>query len=499
MLASCATPSTFGPVSALPGSGVAAQSASRTAVVGASAPVCGQTALSLSQLEGCIVETSLWSHLSQLQTIAEAHRGTLGHPSRDTGTPGYRASVDYVRGLMQQAGYTVSVQQYNYLATSVSSAELASPSKQYALERDYFVARRSGAGTLTAPVDAAADGCAASDFGSFTRGHIALIERGTCAFETEVDNAQAAGASAVVVYARPGDAAYEAKITDPASIPVIGVASNALGEELLAQVRSGGAPSLHIDVKTHTQTGIDYNLIADSPYGNTAHTFVVEGHLDAIYGEGILDNGSGSITILDIALALAKTPTTNHLRFIWFGGEELGLLGSHYYTKHLTQPQRSQISFDLDADVTATPNYDILIADPAFAPNVSHFPPNVVPHSYVGTQDFANYFKSIGVASQSANFGNAGTDSNSFSLIGIPNTGILTNQDCCKKQWEVNIWGGFRGNYEGTIPSFNGGCVDQPHRWCDNLDNNDPFIFELVSKAVAAVTYELANDPSLGS
>jgi hypothetical protein len=36
-----------------------------------------------------------------------------------------------------------------------------------------------------------------------------------------------------------------------------------------------------------------------------------------------------------------------------------------------------------------------------------------------------------------------------------------------------------------------------PHRWCDNLSNNDPFVFELVSKGVAAVTLKLANDESL--
>jgi hypothetical protein len=55
------------------------------------------------------------------------------------------------------------------------------------------------------------------------------------------------------------------------------------------------------------------------------------------------------------------------------------------------------------------------------------------------------------------------------------------------------LWGGFRGNYEGKVPSFNGGCVDYPNRWCDNLYNNDPFMFELISKSVAFVTYKLAN------
>ena len=75
----------------------------------------------------------------------------------------------------------------------------------------------------------------------------------------------------------------------------------------------------------------------------------------------------------------------------------------------------------------------------------------------------------------------------------MPNTGILTEQDCCKHTWETKLWGGFLGNYEGNVPSHDGGCVDRPHRWCDNLSNNDPFVLELASKAVAYVTFELAN------
>ena len=143
--------------------------------------------------------------------------------------------------------------------------------------------------------------------------------------------------------------------------------------------------------------------------------------------------------------------------------------------------------------MTATPNFDYLIADPAEAPNVDQFPPNVVPESKIGNQFFEDYFKSVNVPAQSAWFGNQGTDSNAFSLIGIPNTGILTQQNCCKKSWEVAIWGGTTGNYEGKIPGSDGGCVDLPRRWCDNLSNNDPVVLERASKATAYVVFNLAN------
>ena len=101
---------------------------------------------------------------------------------------------------------------------------------------------------------------------------------------------------------------------------------------------------------------------------------IIEGHLDSIFGAGMLDNASGSTTILEVALKLAKTATRNRLRYIWFGGEELGLLGSEYYTQHLSSAERKLIAFDLDADVTATPNYDMYVADPATSCNSIDFP-----------------------------------------------------------------------------------------------------------------------------
>ena len=41
--------------------------------------------------------------------ISDQNPGTDGHGNRDTGTPGYRASVDYVAGRMRQAGYAVTI------------------------------------------------------------------------------------------------------------------------------------------------------------------------------------------------------------------------------------------------------------------------------------------------------------------------------------------------------------------------------------------------------
>src|SRR3982750_4096884 len=62
---------------------------------------------------------------------------------------------------------------------------------------------------------------------------------------------------------------------------------------------------------------------------------------------------------------------------------------------------------------------------------------------------------------------------------------------------EVDLFGGLLGNYEGNLGSFDGGCVDNPFRWCDNLDNNDPNVLTLVSKDFAYSVAKMANNTSV--
>ncbi len=478
-----------------------------------------------AKLVACIQQAALYGHLVAFQRISDRNPGPDGHGNRDTGQPGYEASVDYVAGLVSQAGYRVTVQPYDFTAFSVvGSPAFVADGRGYRLGEDWYVARLSGHGAVTAPLrpvgqiatgagETPGGGCAPADFAGFPSGDIALIQRGGCDLDAKAANARAAGAAGVIIFnydgatdppnakalARP-NVAYPANLQAPAAIPVVAVASYAVGADLYRRYRAGAAPVARLDIQTRIDPKkVDYNLIADSPFGDPDHVVVVEGHLDSIFGAGILDNASGSATILEIALKLARTPTRNQLRYIWFGGEEIGLLGSKYYTRTLAPAELRRIVFDLDADVTATPNYAILVADPQFADAVDRFPRNVVPASRRGNQYFFDYFRARGFPIRSAPFGNDGTDSKSFALVGVPDSGILTQQDCCKSKKEVAVWGGFRGNYEGAIPSFNGGCVDRPHRWCDNLANNSAYVLEFISKGFAYATFKLANDASLGS
>ena len=224
---------------------------------------------------------------------------------------------------------------------------------------------------------------------------------------------------------------------------------------------------------------------------------VIDAHLDAIYGAGMLDNASGSATILDIARMMKNVNPLNHLRFIWFGGEEIGLLGSKYYVDNLSPSELSHIGYDLDADVTATPNYTIGVLDPAG------------PDLFTGT-----VLADLPEPRLQGVDGRTGSDDLVLRLDRAQPRAVLAGwnrRDQLQRRWNPRQRRAdgtgllqdpgrgqpvrrYLGNFEGNLGTFDGGCVDNPFRWCDNLSNNDPNVLEFMSKGFANAVVQMAFD-----
>jgi hypothetical protein len=296
-------------------------------VEGATAPSAAACAsrsnYTAAQLLPCVRTDELWSYMQAFQAIADANPGPDGHPSRNSGEPGYRASVDYVANLMQQWGYTVTIQPYtfDYFAyQGVPSLSENSPTaRSYTLVTDWNPGKSTGqttadlqpvAGTVIPPVGGSTSGCDPSNFSGFVAGRIALIQRGTCTFSQKIANAQDAGASGVIIFNEGNTPARSGVFNGSlSSVPTIPVAftSFAIGQDLYNQYQSAVTnstplPNMSLSVQgIHDPNRLDWNVIAESKAGDPNHVVVVDAHLDAIYGAGMLDNASGSATILDIA------------------------------------------------------------------------------------------------------------------------------------------------------------------------------------------------------
>ena len=456
---------------------------------------------STSRLTDAVTSDGVMQHLVAFQQIADANDGT-----RASGTPGYDASIDYVKGLLDDAGYVTEVQPFSFDAfTEFEDATLSvAGDDPYVYLEDFYTMSYSGSGDVSGPLvpvdlalaDSASStsGCEAEDFDGFTAGGIAVIQRGACSFATKALNAENAGAVGAIVFNQGNSSETEdrkalfggtlgegyAGADGEGGIPVVS-ASYAAGERLIASEGDTADLMVDADVVT-TETA---NLIAETPTGRDSQVVMAGAHLDSVEeGPGIEDNGTGSATILEIALQMAEQGITpkNKVRFAWWGAEEAGLVGSYEYTGNLTKDEAKVIEAYLNFDMVGSPNYVRFIYDG----DGSDF--NLVgPNGSDGIEKtFADWFASQGLASTETEFSGR-SDYAGFIDRGIPAGGLFTGAEVTKTDEQVATYGGVAG------ASFDP-CY---HQACDSLtpieDGADPELYEALDGAFDlpdALTYD---------
>ncbi len=225
-------------------------------------------------------------------------------------------------------------------------------------------------------------------------------------------------------------------------------------------------------LQTFTSSGATgYNLIADWPGGDPNSVLMAGAHLDSVSsGAGMNDNGSGSAAVLETALAVsrAQLQPTKHLRFGWWGAEELGLVGSKYYVNQLPTTERSKFSGYLNFDMIGSPNpgYFVYDDDPAIE------------------KTFKDYFAGIGVPTEIETEGDGRSDHASFKNVGIPVGGLFTGASRTKSSTQAQKWGGTAGQ------AFDR-CY---HSSCDTTSNINDTALDRNSDAIAHAVWTLGTE-----
>ena len=260
-----------------------------------------------SKLLPCIQTDELMAHMQAFQAIADANPGPDGMPSRNSGEPGYKASADYVKKVMEDAGYNVTIQTYKFFYFAYTALpvfkEISPTSHDFAVTGEFNPGQSTGSTTADlqpaggiiippTPTPSSSSGCTAADFAGFVPGRVALIQRGTCFFGEKVLNAQAAGASGVIIFneGNPGrTGVLSGNLVDAAgnrivpTIPVV-FTSFDIGNNLLNEYQQAVQAGTALPVMNMSIQGIvdpnrdDYNVIAESKGGNKNHVVVVDAH-----------------------------------------------------------------------------------------------------------------------------------------------------------------------------------------------------------------------------
>ncbi|UCH25221.1 MAG: M28 family peptidase [Trueperaceae bacterium] len=454
-------------------------------------------------LREAVTRGALEQHLNTLQTIAEQSGG-----HRSAGSAGYDASVDYFRALLESAGYDITVQPFEVDVFDVLSPavlEQLSPDVQAFVEgTDVTTMAFSGSGEVTAavePIDlrlppgavnSSTSGCEAADFASFTTGHIALLQRGTCTFLVKAQNAVAAGASAVIIF-NEGQAGRRELFPgslgrSELTIPVLSTSF----DTGLALAQAGG--TAHLKTDTLSERASTSNLIAESRTGDPSQILMSGAHLDSVReGPGIQDNGSGSVTLLEVALQLAEhfavndpasSSMTGRVRFAWWGAEEQGLLGSRHYVDSLSPEELERIDAYLNLDMIGSPNFGRFVYDGDSSEQTSGIPLpegsgtiELIFEAYFETQELPISPISIGQRSDHA----------AFVRAGIPVGGLFTGAEDLK---------GARGaaRFGGEAERAFDPCY---HRACDTIENVDFNVLEQMADAAAHAIMTLAGGTDL--
>ncbi|MGC5016500.1 M28 family metallopeptidase [Streptosporangium sp. DT93] len=439
---------------------------------------------------------SVRRHLERLQSIADAAGG-----NRAAATPGYDASAGYVASRLRAAGYRVTLQEFKISFFQERAApvlrRIAPTAATYESGTRFRTMTYSGSGKVTAPVQgvdltlppsrapSSTSGCEKSDFATFVRGNIALMQRGACSFQVKAELAQAAGASAVIIFneGQAGEGIADRRPLVNGSLNVSSVTIPALGADFAtgaALAARGTTAELSVDAESAPDRRTR-NVIAESRHGDPDRVVMLGAHLDSVpAGPGINDNGSGSAAVLETALAAAPLRTRNRLRFAFWGAEELGLLGSKHYMAALTPAERAKIKLYLNFDMIASPNYVFGIYDGDSSDEDAETKP---PSGSAEIEHLLQaYFKAARKPFQDSDF-TGRSDYGPFIAVGIPSGGLFTGAEGIKSPEEAATFGGVAGvAYDKCY-----------HQACDTIANIDDTALTVNTGAIAAAAFAYAH------
>ena len=449
-------------------------------------PACdSRTNNTHAKLAECVTLEGVRAHQAALQAIADANGGT-----RAAGTPGYEASVEYVAGELRAAGYDVSFDEFPFVYVAPSTLQQLTPTTGTYETGSYTGTGYGSATGAVTGVDLSLDpprdstsGCEAADFAGFPAGNIALIQRGTCAFADKAINAEAAGATGVIIFNQGNTPTREGLIvgtlggTDVVDIPVVG-ASFADGVAL-----SQPGSTAFINVPEPEDITLR-NVIAETPGGNPDNVVMAGAHLDSVQrGPGINDNGSGSAAILETAVQMAKVKPVNKVRFAWWGAEEAGLIGSEEYVAGLSEAELDRIALYLNFDMVGSPNHVFFVYDGDDSDGAGAGPgPD---GSARIEKTFEAFYSQRGIPFKGTDF-TGRSDYGPFIAAGIPSGGLFTGAEGLKTTEEAATWGGVAG--QQYDPCY--------HLACDTFDNNNDYALDVNSDAIAFAVLQYAMNTS---
>jgi aminopeptidase S len=227
------------------------------------------------------------------------------------------------------------------------------------------------------------------------------------------------------------------------------------------------------------ENGTGRNVIAQTRSGDPGRVVMIGAHLDSVpEGPGIVDDGSGVASLLEIATQLgADPPVQNTVRFAFFDNEESGAVGSVGYVEGLSAADRKKIKLYLNVDMVASPNGGYFVQGGKGRDSETAGPAGSATIGRV----FADQLVKTGVTSpEIIEF--VGDDESPFIDAGIPVGGAENGDAEEKTAKQAKAWGGKAGKVFDR-------CY---HEACDTIDNVNRDVLNHYLRALAGTLAHFA-------
>ncbi|KWW22254.1 aminopeptidase [Peribacillus simplex] len=280
----------------------------------------------------------------------------LSKTPRVAGTESEYKAVQFIKKQFKSYGYKANIEKFNFLSyTDPNRVELSIGGFDGEIKPNHLT--YSVNGNPSGELVYAGLGTKEELEKASVTGKIALIQRGSLTFAEKVLNAAEKGAAGVILY-NNADGELNGTLggDNDQYIPSVTITKKD-GEDLLEKMKAGGNLTASLKIEgAHTGEKTSYNVVAmkkatKNMKAKKSDIIYITGHHDSVAGApGANDDASGTSVTLELARVLKNLPTDTEIRFVTFGAEENGLLGSQHYVGNLPEEEikRTIANFNLD-------------------------------------------------------------------------------------------------------------------------------------------------------
>ncbi len=206
-------------------------------------------------------------------------------------------------------------------------------------------------------------------------------------------------------------------------------------------------------LKNRKKKGTSHNIIATIEGTDLKdEVIIISAHCDSVpYSKGSWDNGTGSVTVMELMHHFNENRPRRTVKFLWCGAEEIGLVGSRKYCE-AHEKELGKVIFNINFDMTGvTLGYE-----------------HVCCSCSEDTLHAIQYLANIENYPLDSELGMYASDSSSFAAAGVPSC---------------------------TFARLNPRGGAQIHNHHDTMEHLDPDSFMITANFVAKYAGQIANAP----